>query len=154
TVATPPVRAQGSLQSGPLAPQAAQTAAAVTPGRPFALTSPWNTPVDGLAADPRSARFLRLAAERRGVIALPANKGVRDVVRRVRHGLVVNVRRWSPLVVSDQMPGAVATKVFCRQAQCTPTAKQVRTLSLPRDAKPDPRYDGWMTVLDAARGTG
>ncbi|UUY06044.1 hypothetical protein LRS13_11170 [Svornostia abyssi] len=111
--------------------------------RPFAASSPWNQRVDGLAQDPQSAALLRRAAQRVGVIERRGDARPRIERRTVTAGVTVNTRAWTTPVVSD----GVVTAVRCRQRQCG-DGEAVRSLRIPADVDPDPRYDGWFTVIE------
>lgn len=122
--------AVSSAASSGLSP--AQTGAAVMATRPFSATSPWNTPVDGLAADPGSARMLALAS----------GKGRAP-------GIFVNSRRWTVPVFYGR--SGTPVRVVCRQRRCGPGARGLESVMLPPDGRPLPQYDGWITVVDAQR---
>jgi hypothetical protein len=49
-------------------------------------------------------------------------------------------------VFSNLQQGAVQRVAVCRQIDCGPDA--VTSVTIPRDACPEPEYDGWMTVID------
>jgi hypothetical protein len=114
----------------------------------FSASSPWNTPIRGGRVARRSQEMLRLASIRRGVVESEDGR-VRVEDRRVREGLYVNTVRWTTPIVTDA--GGRETKVFCRQTDCVDSAS-LRTLRIPPDVDPDPRFDGWLTVLDRRRG--
>lgn len=113
--------------------------------RPFSSNSPWNTRIDMAPADANSAAALRLAAARRAVTTTSVGTLQRSATRTPAGGIVINTDRWTTLVVS----GGAATQLRCRQQPCgDPADRLPRTLAIPANAKPDPRYDGWMTVID------
>jgi hypothetical protein len=115
--------------------------------RYFAATSPWNTKIDTASADPNSATMIAEAAERLGVSELgQSGQGISTQYRKVDDThLYVNSQAWTVPVVS----GGVPTPIVCRQVQCG-DAPATLTLNIPTDANPDPRYDGWFTVMDTA----
>ena len=128
------------------APQARTVAAAITPERRlFDASSPWNQRVDDAPVDVRSAAMLTLASQRVGVVERAGDLPPRTEQRTVTEGVYVNTRAWATPVVS----GGPATRVSCRQVLCG-DAKGLRSLPIPADVDPDPRYDGWFTVFDAA----
>jgi hypothetical protein len=118
---------------------------AVGEQRLFSDTSPWNTRVDAEPLDPDSARMIDRAAYRIGVVEDAT--GVRTTQRRVEDPLYINTEAWTVPVVAGGEP----TAVVCRQAQCGDGDDTV-TLTIPSDIDPDPRYDGWFTIVDAAGG--
>jgi hypothetical protein len=121
----------------------------------FSPESPWNTAIEALPKAPASAKMLKLARRRVGVEELPDDKGYRNVERVARQGFAVNAERWAPLVVEAGGSGAVSTPMVCRQAQCGPPAETVPArLLLPAGTTPAPSYDGWLSVIDRAKGVG
>jgi hypothetical protein len=121
----------------------------------FSAGSPWNTPIESLAESPHSAKMLQLARRRQAVVELPDNKGFRSVERVSKQGFSVNSERWAPLVVEGGGSGAVSTQMICRQTQCGPKSEQIpATLMLPSGTTPNPSYDGWLSVIDRAKGVG
>jgi hypothetical protein len=121
----------------------------------FSPESPWNTAVEALPKAPDSTKMLKLARRRVGVEELPDDKGYRNVERVARQGFAVNSERWAPLVVEAGGKGAVNTPMVCRQAQCGPPAEEVPArLLLPAGTTPAPSYDGWLSVIDRAKGVG
>lgn len=127
------------------APTAAATTPARTPAeRPFAASSPWNTRIDAapVAADSRAS--LQLAGSQRTLVTTSAGEVRRGPAARTPGGVVINTQRWTTLVVE----GGAATRLRCRQQPCGAEEDRVpATLRIPASAKPDPRYDGWMTVV-------
>jgi len=115
--------------------------------RPFLSDSPWNTQVVGDPVDPDSRRMMRRAQLR---VATTQTPNGRIVVkkRKIKVGLTVNVTRWTVPVFSNNQPGAIPRDAVCRQLDCGPDA--LSSVTIPPDACPDPRYDGWMTVLDTS----
>ncbi len=127
----------------------------VAGGRFFAANSPWNTEVDGLPVDSSSARMLDLASERRAVREDPGQEGIETIVRRVTKGLYVNTEAWAPLIVEAGADGSVTTRFVCRQSQCGSKDPAVPgEISIPSNTTPDPRYDGWLSVIDTEAGMG
>ncbi len=117
--------------------------------RPFAATSPWNTPVSSLPTDGRSAFWIQAVKVRRGVqesgnVAVPRPRIVNDP-------LFINTRRWTTPVVDED--GGVQTRVVCRQLPpyCG-DGNRVTSLLIPPNEDPLPQYDGWFTVLNRAQG--
>ena len=113
--------------------------------RPFLSDSPWNTRVSGRPVDPDSRRMMR-KAQLRVATTETANGRIRQEKRRIKVGLTVNVTQWTVPVFSNNQPGAIPRIAVCRQLDCGPDA--VDSITIPADACPDPRYDGWMTALD------
>ena len=109
--------------------------------RLFAATSPWNTRVDGDAVDEESSRMINRAQFRVGVVEDATT--VRTVPRRITDPLYINTESWTVPVVAGGEP----TAVVCRQSQCGDGDDTV-TLTIPADVDPDPRYDGWFTIVD------
>jgi hypothetical protein len=146
----------GSSESTPTAPTTAKKAAERAKekeGGYFAADSPWNTPIESLPKAPSSAKMLKLARRRLAVVELSTQKGYGTVERVVKKGFQINSARWAPLVVEAGGTNVVTTKMVCRQSECGPIAERVpRTLALPPQTKPDPRYDGWLSVIDREKG--
>lgn len=113
--------------------------------RPFSSASPWNTDVSQDPVDPDSRELMRRAQLRLATVEEP-NGQISTEKRRITVGLTVNVTRWTVPVFSDNQPGAVSRVTVCRQLSCGPDA--TTSIMMPEEACPDPRYDGWMTVLD------
>lgn len=113
--------------------------------RPFLSDSPWNTQVIGDPVDPDSPQMMRQAQLRVATTENP-NGRITQQKRRIKVGLTVNVTRWTVPVFSNNQPGAIPRIAVCRQLDCGPDA--VTSITIPADACPDPRYDGWMTALD------
>ncbi|MGK2956627.1 MAG: hypothetical protein ACSLFI_13290 [Solirubrobacterales bacterium] len=127
----------------------------VAGGRFFAADSPWNTEVDGLPIDSSSARMLQLASERRAVRESKGEEGIETFVRKVTKGLYVNTEAWAPLIVEANTDASEVTKFVCRQSKCGSNDPKVPgSLSIPTNTTPDPRYDGWLTVIDTDAGMG
>lgn len=140
----------GRSPADDLAPAAA-SAATPDDGLPrvedrlFAADSPWNTRVDALAVDPDSASMLRLAQRSVGVVEQDGVIRTETVV--ADEPLYINTSAWTVPVVQGGEP----TRIVCRQLVCG-DGDQAESLILdvPADVDPDPRYDGWFTVLDDA----
>lgn len=121
----------------------------------FAADSPWNTAIAALPVAPDSQRMLALARKRQAVIELPGEQGVGTVERTVKKGFQINAARWAPLVVEAGGTNVVSTKLVCRQRECGSQPERVpATLALPPETRPDPRFDGWLSVIDRANGVG
>ncbi|MEZ5154738.1 MAG: hypothetical protein R2718_01380 [Solirubrobacterales bacterium] len=130
----------------PTAPSATGSAATdAILARPFLSTSPWNTRVAGRSVAPDSRRMMRQARLRVATSERPNGRIVQEK-RRIKVGLTVNVTRWTVPVFSNNQPGAIPRVAVCRQLDCGPDA--IESITIPPDACPDPRYDGWMTALD------
>lgn len=110
--------------------------------RLFSETSPWNQRVDAEPVDPDSDRMIDRAQYRVGVVEDAT--GVRTAPRRIDDPLYINTESWTVPVVAGGEP----TAVVCRQAQCG-DGDDTLTLTIPADVDPDPRYDGWFTIVDA-----
>jgi hypothetical protein len=139
---------QGSQDAALAAPQANARDAALSPF--FNALSPWNTAVTSLPADPRSQEMLALAAQRPAVAEAPGQQGARGTVATSSPGLYINTTSWAPTIVTED--GGVPTKLFCRQILCGPDAAGLSTALIPSGVNPDPRYDGWYTIIDRAAG--
>lgn len=111
--------------------------------RLFAEDSPWNQRADAAPVDPDSDRMIERAQYRIGVVEDAT--GVRTVPRRIDDPVYINTEAWTVPVVAGGEP----TAVVCRQAQCGDGDDTV-TLTIPADVDPDPRYDGWFTIVDAS----
>lgn len=119
----------------------------------FSAESPWNTPIESLPKSPRSGKMLKLAQRRLAVVELAEHQGYGSVERVVEKGFAINANRWAPLVVEAGGNDVVTTRMVCRQSECGPAAERVpRTLALPPQTTPDPRYDGWLSVIDREKG--
>lgn len=134
---------------------AAKRAPEPADGSYFSAASPWNTPVEGLPKAPGSAKMLRLARKRVAVIERPGHEGLATVERTVVKGFQINAARWAPLVVEAGGSNVVNTKFVCRQSECGAEAERVPPmLALPAATTPDPRYDGWLSVIDRENAMG
>ncbi len=144
-------RAQGTLVPAADTPPdigAEIAASSSLPPTFFSATSPWNTPVTDATVDPRSAAMLKLASQRAEVVERAGGPGYSLQIRTIRNGLYINTSRWTTPIVSGGPP----TKVWCRQDQCGADAVGLTSLPIPAGVNPDPRYDGWFTVVVASRG--
>ena len=146
---------QGGTSLPPSAPAAPLATPSATVGgestgavlsRPFSTASPWNTQVLGDPADPKSRQLMKRAQVRIAQVERPDGR-ITAVTRRIPVGLTVNVNAWTDYVFSDNQPGAVQRVTVCRQLDCGPDATS--SITIPPDACPDPRYDGWMTAIDS-----
>jgi hypothetical protein len=123
---------------------------AVLPGseailpRPFSADSPWNTPASG-EIDPLSNQWIE-GAQIRVARIQTEDGGFRKDKRTLRSGVIINTTKWTVPVFSNAQEGAVERIAICRQFNCGEDA--VTSVVIPLDACPDPRYDGWMTVID------
>ncbi|MDX6643229.1 MAG: hypothetical protein QOD76_1191, partial [Solirubrobacteraceae bacterium] len=142
---TPGVAAGGTTQPG----GGGQAAANVVASNPFAPSSPWNTPVDSAKVDVNSDTYIRLGGLRIGVLESPNQKQLKTVTRQADKRLFVNTTRWTTPVFDEQ--GGSPVRIVCRQIICGPDAN-VTSVTIPPDAKPDPRFDGWFTVLNRGAG--
>lgn len=116
----------------------------------FNALSPWNTAIVSLPIDPRSRAMLTLAAQRPVVAEAPGRQGAPGSVDVSSAGLFINTTSWTPTIVTEQ--GGVLTKLFCRQVLCGPDAGRISSALIPPQVNPDPRYEGWFTVIDRAEG--
>jgi hypothetical protein len=112
----------------------------------FANNSPWNVRVDTLPVAPNTNELVRNADERQTVNETRSGAVIVER-RRLGQGIFINTCRWTDPVVSAS--DGVPTPVSCRQILCGSDAG-VKSLNIPADVSPDPRYDGWFTVLDRA----
>jgi len=128
----------------------------VASGRLFSADSPWNTVAEGLPIADNSDRMLHLAQFRRAAVEDPGQEGVVTFNRKiVDDGLFINTKVWAPLIVAANTDGSVPTKFVCRQSKCSSADPKVpSTLSIPANTTPDPRYDGWLSVIDRENGMG
>ncbi|MBN8866931.1 MAG: hypothetical protein J0H98_05220 [Solirubrobacterales bacterium] len=127
----------------------------VNGGRIFSADSPWNTTAEGLPVASNSDRMLELATERRAAREQAGHEGVQTFVRKVDEGLFVNSQAWAPLIVAANTQDSVSTKFVCRQSKCgSVDPKLPKTISIPSNTTPDPRYDGWLSVIDRENGMG
>ena len=118
-------------------------------GRFFANNSPWNTEIAGYTKDANSARMIDLGTQRVAVIETPGQDGVKTVFRRTQGGLAINTRGFAPLVVEADTNGGVPTSLVCRQSDCGDGDPKVPdSLTIPPDTRPNPAYDGWLSVID------
>jgi hypothetical protein len=117
--------------------------------RPFSSTSPWNTPVTGLATDGRSPFWIQAVKVRRGVQETGNIATQRRVVTNAP--LFINTSRWTTPVVDEE--GGVQTRVVCRQLPpyCG-DGNRTTSLLVPPNQDPLPEYDGWFTVLNRSQG--
>lgn len=127
------------------------TTASTSIYRPFAATSPWNTTIQGVAADQNSDRYITQAQERIGVIE--RGNTVTTQRRRIDDPLYINTTRWTVPIVDEE--NGVQTTMVCRQIppDCG-DGKNVTTLLVPPNAAPLPQYDGWFTILNRREGVG
>ncbi len=116
----------------------------------FSASSPWNQQVDNLPNAPDSPQLLRLADERLVPVQQAGQQGIEATYRAVGTGLTVNTCSWTDPIVNEQ--AGRSTRVFCRQVRCGPDATHLTTLPIPSDVNPDPRSDGWFTVVDGSTG--
>ena len=149
TTPTTGVPATGVTPVIPASPVLPGTAGAIL-ARPFSSSSPWNTLASGDRVDRNSERWMKLAQVRVAAVELP-NGRTEQQRRTITEGLTVNVTKWTVPVFSDQQQGAIPRVAVCRQFNCGPDA--VTAVTIPPDACPDPRYDGWMTAIDTTTRT-
>lgn len=127
----------------------------IASGRLFSPDSPWNTTAEGLPVAEDSDRMLELATQRRAAREVPGQEGVQTFIRRVDEGLFVNSEVWAPLIVAANTDGSVNTRFVCRQSKCSsPDPRVPSNLSIPPNTTPDPRFDGWLSVIDRENGMG
>jgi hypothetical protein len=113
----------------------------------FNSSSPWNQTVENKATAPESQTLLRRALERVGVSE--SSTGPPKLERRYTNaGVYINTTRWTDPIVW----GGPTTVVHCRQKPCG-EGSYVSTLHIPSNINPDPRYDGWFTVISPNRMT-
>ena len=118
--------------------------------RPFSADSPWNRTIENERLDPKSRQWMRLSRVRIARVQ-QANGEIRVERRKIKTGLTVNTTRWTLPVFSNTQEGAIERIAICRQFDCGPDA--LTSVVIPPDACPDPRYDGWMTVIDNTTNT-
>lgn len=123
--------------------------------RYFSAESPWNTRIDGLPVAANSTRLLKLGLQRFAVREVPGEQGLETFVRQRTPKLFINTEAWAPLVVAAGGEGAELTRMVCRQTECGPDDPKVPDeLALPPGTTPDPKYDGWLSVIDLDTGVG
>ncbi len=126
-------------------PAVAADAIDARPEKPFfSADSPWNKPIDTSATDPRSDELIQQAKESVGVIEQSNGEAPTTEYRVGEQGLFVNTTRWTTPVVQ----GGPSTVLTCRQSDCGEEPPGGR-LPVPADVDPDPRYDGWFSIIDA-----
>ena len=103
------------------------------PDTVFSVLGPWNTLANDRGVHPRSEGLLRAAG-------LGLGPGDDELL----------VQTWGRSV--PVVTGGDPTVVSCRQARCGDGTDDL-VLDLPADVDPDPRYDGWFTVVDVADRT-
>jgi hypothetical protein len=150
-------RAAALSSSTQTAPGAPPSAVRIPVGRSdgalppfFNALSPWNTAVTSLPADPASQAMLALAALRPVGAEAPGPQSAPGTIDAGGTGLYINTGSWAPTIVTEQ--GGVPTKLFCRQVSCGPDAAGLSSALVPPNANPDPRYEGWFTVIDRGEG--
>jgi hypothetical protein len=111
----------------------------------FAPSSPWNTRADTATVDPDSRTLLKQAGERMGVAEHGSTTSTD--FRTIDDRLWINSDAWT-VPVAD---GGVPTRITCREADCGDGSVPL-TLDVPQGLDPDPRYDGWFTIVDASQG--
>lgn len=128
----------------------------VASGRLFSADSPWNTAAEGLPVADNSDRMLELATQRRAVREVAGQEGIDSFTRViVDEGVFINSEVWAPLIVAANTEDSVSTKFVCRQSKCSsPDPKVPGSLSIPANTTPDPRFDGWLSVIDRENGMG
>ena len=124
-------------------------------GRLFSPDSPWNTTAEGLPVAENSDRMLELATQRRAVKEVKGQEGLQTFIRDVDEGVFINTKAWAPLIVAANTEGSTPTKFVCRQSKCGSAEPKVPgSISIPPNTTPDPRYDGWLSVIDREAGMG
>lgn len=108
----------------------------------FSPDSPWNTRLDGKEVDARSNTMIQQAIRRIGVVERSGNLPPTIERRSNNSGLYINTEEWTTPLVS----GGSATTFICRQIICG-NNKDLTSLNVPADTSPDPRYDGWFSVV-------
>lgn len=98
------------------------------PATVFAVLAPWNTLASDRGVHPRSAQLL-------------------DEVGRGLGDDGLTIQSWGRSI--PVVAGGDPTVVSCRRDRCGDGAGDL-VLDLPADIDPDPRYDGWYTVVDVA----
>jgi hypothetical protein len=144
---TPGVGAGTSTETGGGTQQPAGGNAVAS--NPFAQSSPWNTTVESAKVNANSDTYLRLGSLRIGVLESPNQKEIRTVTRQADQRLFINTTRWTTPMY-DELGGS-QVRIVCRQIICGPDAN-VTSVTIPPDARPDPRFDGWFTVLNRGAG--
>lgn len=107
----------------------------------FNAASPWNQTVEGSAVAENSEVLLHRASERVAVVS-SSNEALKLQRRFINAGVYINTQRWTVPVVW----GGPLTTVHCRQNPCG-EGSHVSALHIPTNVNPDPRYDGWFTVI-------
>jgi hypothetical protein len=134
------------------APSGAALTSTLSVARPFSSLSPWNERAEGLPVDDRSLQMLGQATKRLTVVEAPGTQVLTAQTRVDSSGLFINTAAWTTPIVDGT--GAPATKVFCRQLDCGPDSVGLHSLPVPPTVNPDPRFDGWFSLIDASSGYG
>lgn len=119
--------------------------------RPFASDSPWNSKVEGQQVDDDSDRMILQAQERIGVTE--RGEAVSTQRRRIDDPVFINTTEWTVPIVDEE--NGVPTRMVCRQiAPDCGDGRNVETLLVPESVSPEPRFDGWFTILNRREGVG
>ena len=108
----------------------------------FNASSPWNQTVDWDPIDVNSAQLIHDALMRVGVLDQSGNRPPIIERRFINAGLYINTTAWTDPVVW----GGPETRIECRQIHCG-NVSGITELPIPANVNPDPRYDGWFTVI-------
>lgn len=138
-----PSASASSTATATPAESAADPSQAVSEKPFFATDSPWNTTIDDASVDARSADLLKQAKESAGVVDQDNGGAPVTEYTTGEQGLFVNTDRWTTPVVK----GGTSTVMVCRQTDCGEKPPGGR-LDVPSDVNPDPRYDGWFSIID------
>jgi hypothetical protein len=113
-------------------------------GRFFNAASPWNTTDLYQPTDVRSDALISGAM--RGVVAVeqPGNRLPKLESRTIDAGLFINTQAWTDPVVQ----GGPMTPIHCRQLICGDDP-HLTELPIPAGVSPNPRYDGWFTIISS-----
>jgi hypothetical protein len=108
----------------------------------FNASSPWNQTVEFQPVSSESSSLMHQASERVGVIDFSGDRAPVVQRRFINAGIYINTQAWTDPVVQGGPP----TTVECRQTLCG-DATGLKSLNIPTNVNPDPRYDGWFTVI-------
>jgi hypothetical protein len=113
-------------------------------GEFFDASSPWNTTDLYQPTDVRSDALISAATRGVDAVEQPGNQLPKLESSTINAGLFINTRAWTDPVVQ----GGPLTPIHCRQLICGDDP-HLTALPVPANVSPDPRYDGWFTIISA-----
>lgn len=141
-VATASRSAATSTQSNPAAIAVALRAGPRRASEFFGPSSAWNTTDLYAPTDVRSAVMIGDAMRAENPVEQPDGRLPKLAESTVHAGLFINTKAWTDAIVQGGPP----TKMHCRQIECGDD-DNISTLDVPANVSPDPRYDGWFTII-------